>query len=365
LACIFRNYFPAAFIDAYSLAALSAFFSNRTRSRFEEFLTGVRSRFQIAENTLSLHRWLKSVSALALAMKEVELHSACPSPERTRRRVRRAIGHRCGMNTILLVTSDDSLRRRISDALGAGVDLVRGNSECALPRALDSSAPLLVVDCRALQLTAALAELAKCRREMCGQERSDAMARCLDKPCIEVSKALRCADLELIFPETDREEDVIRVRIRNMAQAAAAATALDLLLRLMPAATHETLRIVLGSGSRVSSVKELAAHHHKDRTWISKKLRTLNYDWTSKQLVDLTRASHAAILLREGRSSLATVAKAVRLAKASSLDDLLKRVFDMRAKQVRDEFPDLGPGDWLELQLVAAVKRGGGRHRNL
>jgi AraC-like DNA-binding protein len=259
------------------------------------------------------------------------------------------------MKTVLLVTSDDDLHARLDRAIGADAVLVRcAPGAITLPADLDSRETLIVFDGRRSERAALLADLAKCRSGVAPGARAIAIAGGPGGLHLDVIRTLHHEALEVIFPDVEPVEHLIQAHLNDPSKTAAAAVALSMLTRLMPVATHEVLRVALCGGFRVSSVKEFATHSGKERTSIGKALRALT-DWTPTELLDTAKACYAVILLRETTITPAGAAKAVRLLRTKSLDDLFGRIFGMSARAVQCDDLHLTASAWLERALIARL----------
>lgn len=263
------------------------------------------------------------------------------------------------MTTIVVVTSDDGLHMRLTRALRTCGEIARREPGDVLPRSLDGSASLLVLDGRAQERASILADLSCYRLDVSPQARSVAIATRSGATGIEVVKTLGYEAMEAIFPEIESVEDMIRAHVSDPTRSAAAAIALEQLVRTLPEPTHETVRVVLGDAFRVSSVKQLATHHDMDRTSIGRALHRQT-DWTLNEVIHAAKASYAVMVLRETALTHAAVAKAVGFDKHGSLDDLLQRVFKMSAHEIQNKDRSQSARAWLELQLIAAIERRGG-----
>lgn len=259
------------------------------------------------------------------------------------------------MNTILVVTFDDELSGRVSRALARDGEITRLMPGDSLPPSRGESAPFVVLDVRDRLRIDALADLSRYR--VVGGIR----ARCVaiaasDRRSIDVVTTLGDEVVSLVLADAENLESVIRAHVNDQSRSAAAATACDVALELLPTATHETIRVLLGGGFRVSSVKQLAAHYGTDRTSLGKALRKVT-DWTSKDIIDAAKASYAAMLLRQTALAPHAIANAVAFGKPESLDCLLKRTFELAACDVREHERNLGARGWLERELAAFISR--------
>jgi len=262
------------------------------------------------------------------------------------------------MNSILVVTSDEGLHSRISRAVVDSGEVTRLAPGDALPRPVGRSTPFIVLDVRGRERGSVLADLASYRRDAGQHARCVAIARVADAVSIEIVTTLGQEVVAAIFPEIESVEHLIRAHLHDSSRSTAGASALHVALRLLPAPTHETLRVVLGGGLRVSLVKQLAAYHQRDRTSIGKALSRLT-DWTPQGIIDVAKASYATMLLRQTDLSFLAIAGAVGFNKQEALGELLRRTFDLPAVRVRDSEPRFGASDWLEHELGNFLRRRG------
>jgi hypothetical protein len=269
-----------------------------------------------------------------------------------------AIGHR-GAMTLLVVTLDDELHRRIAAALAHDGEITRIAPGETLPEAFRANVQFIIHDVRALERADALADVARYRAESGSRARCVAIARATDGASVDIMTTFADEVVTLVLADDEGLGELIRAHLNDPSRSAAAVTACDVALRLLPTATHETLRVVLGGGIRVSSVKQLAAHHHADRTSIGKALRKVT-DWTSKDIIDTARASYAAMLLRQTTLTPQAIAIAIAFGKAESLDDLLEKTFELPARRIREHERYIGARTWLERELRAFIERRGG-----
>jgi len=254
------------------------------------------------------------------------------------------------MNSILLVSSDEEFRGRLQRALRDDERLVRWRLGDALPLATPTSNQWVVVDCRAIDSATLAAQLTRIRAHGGEGVRYAAIVSGLAHSGIEVIATIGDRATELIIADSDSAADLIRAVLNDSTQTTAAAIALSVLLKHLPYATHEIVRCVLASGLHASSVKEVAAILHHDRSELGRGLRDLT-GWTATELVDLAKASYVALLLRGSSLPFPAVVEAARFDERRWLDALLRRVFGVTASVLRAAPGDPDPSVWLDRRL--------------
>ena len=255
------------------------------------------------------------------------------------------------MKSMLLVSADQELRARIQRAFAGEERLILWRTGSTLPQKTDASGPWIVVDCRTKDGNAVIAEFASIRDYLGEHVRCAAIVSGLTRVNIEVIASIGSRPMELILADSDSVADMLRALLNDSTETTAAAIALALLLKHLPDRTHEIVRCVLGSGLQASSVKEVAAAKHQDRSELGRGLRE-TCGWTATELVDLAKASYVAVLLHEQSLPLSAVVKAARFRERRWLDALLERVFHLTAAGLRARRDDGDPGVFLD-QLLA------------
>jgi hypothetical protein len=254
------------------------------------------------------------------------------------------------MHSILLVSSDEEFRGRVQRALRRDERLVRWRLADALPPTTPNSNQWVVVDCRAYDSDAVAAELTRIRARAGEGMRCAVVVAGLAHSDIEVIATIGNRATELILADSDSAADLITAVLNDSTQTTAAAIALSVLLRHLPKAAHEIIRCVLASGLQASSVKEVAATLHHDRSKLGRGLRD-STGWTAKELVDLAKASYVAVLLRGSCLPFPAVVEVARFDERRWLDALLKRVFGITASALRAAPGDPDPSVWLDRRL--------------
>ena len=255
-------------------------------------------------------------------------------------------------STILLLTSDEEFRRCV--VRGFRDDDLRvltpnAKKAATLDVGIDT---VIVLDCR--QVESADVYLAQLRVMATGRCRCIAIAGAGDVAKVRALTFEQCEVVDVIIPATESVADVIRAHVNDPTRSQAAAVTLELLLRLMPAPTHHICKTVVGSGFRVGTVKRLAARERCDPSGAGKKLKA-DSNWTQLDVIELAKASYAAILIADADVSASAATEAIGYAKESSLHGLLERVFATSVDELADVARRSALHEWLEQQIAAAV----------
>jgi hypothetical protein len=255
------------------------------------------------------------------------------------------------MHSVLLVSSDQELANKLRHVIGSDDRFVHWRSDSGLPYAVSSSEQWVVVDCRAHRPDQIVGTLAALRARVGERARYAALVTDLDSAGIEVVATIGGLATEILLAYTDSVADLLRAMLNDPTQTVAAAIALSALLEYLPEPTHEIVGCVLATGLQASSVKEVAAALRSDRSEIGRGLRE-SVGWTAKELVDLAKASFAAVLLRASALPVASVAEAARFEETRWLNALLVRTFELTATAIRVDDDTAEPGVWLERRLA-------------
>jgi hypothetical protein len=258
------------------------------------------------------------------------------------------------MKTVSLVTSDDRFHLRLARALSAEALIVRWGSAQLSSEIESVGTSVLILDCRETGSTVARETLLKLRLDRGVVARAIALVGRAESRGIHVVTMLQRQALDVILPDLESVEDVIRTHLNDATQTTGAAMVLELMLAHLPIATHETSRAVLGSGFRVNTVKRLATLCRRDRTTIGKTLRKAT-PWTANEVIRVAKACYSAVALRESPFSRSAVCTAIGYSQESSLEDLLFRLFGMRSHDLVRTDPDAPAYSWLERKLLEVV----------
>jgi hypothetical protein len=250
---------------------------------------------------------------------------------------------------IVLVTSDDVLRRSLTKALTAAVVVhSRAESLRGDPH-LDVSCAVL--DCR---------ESADARTEMLTHRAyAEVGRRCIGIVRADGAERIRAIStigdevLDAIIPGSDVVADVVTAHLNDPSKTIAAACALEMLLRLLPKSTHPTISIVLTSGFRVCTVKHLAIHHRRHRTSVGRTLRAVS-GWTQAELIDLAKAVYALILDCDVGLARNAIGRCIGYAKPASIAQLHLRVFGTASPELACSSDGVGVVVWLGRAIATA-----------
>lgn len=251
---------------------------------------------------------------------------------------------------ILLVTSDEMLRRSLTKALSADV-VVHGSVECLRSEPATGNVSFIVLDCRAS---------ADGPGEMVTHRMHAATGlRCVGIVRAEAVERIRAISttgdevLDAIIPGVDAVAEVVKAHLNDPSKTIAAACALEVLLRLLPKSAHPTVSVVLTSGFRIGTVKLLAVHDERHRTSVGKTLRAVS-GWTQEDLIDLSKAVYALILGCEVGLGRYAVRQCLGYAKPVSLNQLNLRVFGTASPDLACHSAGIGVLDWIARHIVMA-----------
>ena len=246
------------------------------------------------------------------------------------------------MSGIILYTKDAAIAGRISAVLHSTERLLWNSSEAPW----DADAPplqgaLRVIDGRGRSRDDLFRELLALRQASSDEIRCIALAS-LDQSGIQAVGYLGTVVTDVIFPEVDHVELVVRAHLNDCSRSIAGAVAMSVLSGSLPQRCHSILNSTVGSGLAASSVKECAAQASCDRGTLRRALqRSGTVDSPPCRLVAVAKATYAVALLRTTGLTRTSIARTIRFGRCTTLDRLLRRVFDRDAETVRREAPQI------------------------
>ncbi|MGH7655166.1 MAG: hypothetical protein ACREN6_10940 [Gemmatimonadaceae bacterium] len=159
---------------------------------------------------------------------------------------------------------------------------------------------------------------------------------------------------DVVLRDFDSVPFLIRSELNCRSGSGAGTLALLALLRSLPSAAHDVPCEVLGSGLRVSSVKELAGMWGRDRGTIGRHLHAAGY--YVRELVQLSVASQVAMELRTTDAPAARITALAGYTRLSKMEPLLHRVFGIGTLAIRENPGSADPIIWLDGMLDQAEK---------
>ena len=260
------------------------------------------------------------------------------------------------MRTIVLITSDDRLHSRLAAGLRVSDELLCYRALEAIPSSLTDPVDLVVFDLRDDTMVRVARQLAAARAALGFSCRTVAICAGPAARGIQVLNSVDRKALDVLLEDCDPLPDLIRAHLNDSSRTTSFAITLEVLLDVLPNATHETVRYVIGGGFSVSSVNELAASYGRERTTVAKALRSQT-TWTPREIIDVAQACAAAVLLRITELPVSDVALAVRRGKPRSLRSLLRKVFQMTADAIREGDDSSSAKVWIRRLLTDFVDR--------
>jgi methylphosphotriester-DNA--protein-cysteine methyltransferase len=173
-------------------------------------------------------------------------------------------------------------------------------------------------------------------------------------------EAVGCHDgttMAVIVPDVESGGLLVRACLNNAPNSVAATMAIALVLRYLPPVAAEVLNASIGSGFVSTSVKKCAASLHRDRGTLRRHLQNTDRTLVPRDIIDLTKATYAIILLRTTGLSNRAVARAVGFTATTSLSHLLERIFGLSPHRVRETLTTEAIEIYLEILLAAWMPR--------
>ncbi|HLA90217.1 MAG TPA: hypothetical protein VJL28_07305 [Gemmatimonadaceae bacterium] len=257
------------------------------------------------------------------------------------------------MKTIYLRSSDARLVAQIRDTLADGERLVRAarDEAPAMPSANVSDA-LIVLDCRRMDRREVMGALPRART--LGESRGCrvAIASRANANAIEVVGQTHDRATEVILADHAAIASRIRCLLNDPTGSASAAVALVRLSPRLPAHALRIAELVLSSGCRISSVKQVSKVIRHDRSWLNDHL------WAEgagmpKQVVKLSQLTCAVVVLRGTRLAMRDIAEAVAYGAARTLGRRLQATFGTTCARIREDCPMMETERYLDRLLDA------------
>jgi hypothetical protein len=239
---------------------------------------------------------------------------------------------------IILLSRDPSIASRIASVLRHGERLLWNHGDLLpSPQHEEAIDYLCVLDVRDQAREDGIRQLSKWRARMGHHARCVAIAAS-DRLGIQAVGYLGADVTEVIFPDQDHIELVLRAYLNDASRGVAGAVAMSVLSECLPEQCAPILNATIGSGLAASSVKECAAHAGRDRGTLRRALRNRRTaGLLPRDVVDVAKASYAVALLRCSSLTRTAVAHSIHLQRSTTLDRLLLRTFQCDASEARTE----------------------------
>lgn len=258
----------------------------------------------------------------------------------------------------MLESFDDRLADRIGERLAVDERLVRvGPRSTRSQGAFDQDSDLLVIDCRDESRLGLDSVILRQLQAGIPDVPWLLIARNGVVPFVEAVGRHDGTSMAVIVPEVEAGGLLVRACLNNAPNSVAATMAIVLVLRYLPPVAAEVLNASIGSGFVSSSVKECAASLYRDRGTLRRHLQNFDRTLVPRDVIDLTKATYAIILLRTTRLSLRAVARAVGFTGTTSLSHLLERIFGLSPNRVRETLTTEAIESYLEILLAACMSR--------